>query len=70
MATPAPDDASGLAAAAALLGATAPTRVVGRGSLQSALPVTDLAVSALGLLGGAVAALDEVAGLPGPRDGR
>ncbi|UKF30136.1 CoA transferase [Clavibacter phaseoli] len=65
MTTPAPDDASGLAAAAAVLGATAPTRVVGRGALRSALPVTDLAVSALGLLGGAVVALDEAVGLPG-----
>ncbi|MBF4618970.1 CoA transferase [Clavibacter sp. VKM Ac-2873] len=68
MTTTAPDDASGLAAAAALLGATAPIRVVGRGSLRSALPVTDLVVSSLGLLGAAVAALHEAVGLPGPRE--
>jgi crotonobetainyl-CoA:carnitine CoA-transferase CaiB-like acyl-CoA transferase len=68
MTTPAPDDPSGLAAAAAVLGATAPTRVVGRATLLSALPVTDLAVSSLGLLGGAVAALHDAAGLPGPRE--
>ncbi|MWJ17862.1 acyl-CoA transferase, partial [Clavibacter michiganensis subsp. michiganensis] len=67
MTSPGHDDASGLAAAA-LLGMTAGTRVVGRGTLRSALPVTDLAVSALGLLGGAVAALVEATDLAGPRE--
>ncbi|MDO4066170.1 CoA transferase [Clavibacter michiganensis] len=68
MTSPGHDDASGLAAAAALLGATARTRVGGRGALRSALPVTDLAVNALGLLGGAVAALVEATDLAGPRE--
>ncbi|MBM7411274.1 crotonobetainyl-CoA:carnitine CoA-transferase CaiB-like acyl-CoA transferase [Clavibacter michiganensis] len=68
MTTPGSDDASGFSVAAALLGEAAPIRVVGRGSLRSSLPVTDLAVSALGLLGGAVAALGEAVGLPRPHE--